>query len=112
MDNLVNIVGEQIRLIRKNKELSQEELAYEAGLHHTHIGKIERGEMNLTLESLVKITKALGISLEEFFSLIDPKIEVDNEALLQLIGMIKSRSFKEQEKLLEIMKRVIEMVDN
>ncbi|MHC0037907.1 helix-turn-helix domain-containing protein [Pseudoneobacillus sp. C159] len=111
MDNLVKIVGEQIRIIRKNKELSQEELAEISGLHNTHIGKIERGEMNLTLESLVKVTKALGVSLEEFFSLIDPKLNVDNEVLLKLIELIKSRSLKEQSKILEILSNITEMVD-
>lgn len=44
MDNLINIIGLQIRILRKNKKLSQEELAFKAGLHPTYIGQVERGE--------------------------------------------------------------------
>lgn len=59
--------GEVIRDLRKDKELSQEELADKAGLHRTYIGMIERGEKNITLENISKISKALQVSISELF---------------------------------------------
>ena len=44
MNNLINVIGSQIRILRKNKNLSQEELAFKAGFHPTYIGQVERGE--------------------------------------------------------------------
>jgi transcriptional regulator with XRE-family HTH domain len=41
--------GERVREIRKENNLSQEELSYRANLHRTYIGMIERAEKNITL---------------------------------------------------------------
>ena len=45
---------------RQSTGLTQEELADLAGLHRTYIGGIERGERNLTLENILKISAALN----------------------------------------------------
>jgi transcriptional regulator with XRE-family HTH domain len=56
-------VGESIRDIREKKGWSQEELGFESGVHRTYVGAIERGERNLSLLSLRKITNALKVSV-------------------------------------------------
>jgi transcriptional regulator with XRE-family HTH domain len=56
-------VGESIRDIREKKGWSQEELGFESGVHRTYVGAIERGERNLSLLSLRKITNALNVSV-------------------------------------------------
>ncbi|MCB1659725.1 MAG: helix-turn-helix transcriptional regulator [Pseudomonadales bacterium] len=53
--------GDNVRNIRKRKGLSQEELASRAGLHRTYIGMIERGEKNITLSNIIKLSHALNI---------------------------------------------------
>lgn len=53
--------GNNLRLIRKDKGLSQEALADIAGLHRTYIGAIERGEQNVSLDNINKVAKALHI---------------------------------------------------
>ena len=58
-------LGRYLRKAREKRGWSQEELAYECGLHRTYVGALERGEYNVTLLSLRKITDALGISLPE-----------------------------------------------
>lgn len=53
--------GERIRELRKEKNLSQEELAFKADLHRTYIGMIERAEKNITLLNVEKLSIALEI---------------------------------------------------
>ena len=55
-------LGEKIRETRKERGLTQEELAFKANLHRTYIGMIERAEKNLTITNLDKIAKALEVS--------------------------------------------------
>ncbi len=49
------------------EELSQEELAFKAGVYRTYLGGIERGERNPALKNIDLIANALGISLAELF---------------------------------------------
>lgn len=60
--------GEKVRELRKEKGLSQEELSYEAELHRTYIGMIERAEKNITLINIEKIAKALNVEVKELFN--------------------------------------------
>ena len=59
---LVNF-GQRVREIRKDKGLSQEELAHKADLHRTYIGMIERAEKNITLINIEKIANALEVDI-------------------------------------------------
>jgi transcriptional regulator with XRE-family HTH domain len=56
-------VASKIRSKRQKIGLSQESLADECGLHRTYIGAIERGERNITINTLAKIADALGCSV-------------------------------------------------
>jgi transcriptional regulator with XRE-family HTH domain len=56
-------VGEAVREVREKRGWSQEELGFESGVHRTYVGAIERGERNLSLLSLRKITNALKVSV-------------------------------------------------
>jgi transcriptional regulator with XRE-family HTH domain len=58
-------VGFNIRRIREERGLSQEELASLAGLHRAYIGQIERGEKNIGLKNLQKIANALDINIKD-----------------------------------------------
>jgi len=55
--------GQNVQKYRKKKNFSQETLAFEAGLHRTYIGMIERAEKNITLRNIEKIAKALDINM-------------------------------------------------
>lgn len=59
--------GNRVRELRKEKKLSQEELAHRADLHRTYIGMIERAEKNITLLNIEKIANALEITLKQLF---------------------------------------------
>ena len=63
--NILLSFGEKVREIRKDKGLSQEELAHKADLHRTYIGMIERAEKNITLLNIEKIANALEVNIKE-----------------------------------------------
>ena len=65
--------GEQVRKLRLARDLSQEELAFKAGVHRTYLGSIERGERNPSLKNIAAIAKALNITLSQLFSFDDAK---------------------------------------
>lgn len=67
------VFGRRMRELRKERGLSQEELAHRAGLHYTYIGGIERGERNPALVNISRIAAALGMSLADFFSVMRGK---------------------------------------
>ncbi|HHT9125600.1 MAG TPA: helix-turn-helix domain-containing protein [Candidatus Brocadiia bacterium] len=65
--NDLETFGTNVRRIREALGISQEELAYRAGLHRTYIGGIERGERNLSLINIVRLARALGTKSSELF---------------------------------------------
>ena len=60
-------VGNRIRQLRKELLLSQESLAFKAGLDRTYIASVENGKRNLSIMSHEKIIVALECSMAEFF---------------------------------------------
>jgi transcriptional regulator with XRE-family HTH domain len=58
-------LGETIRSYRKNAGLSQEALAEKADLHHNYVGELERGEKAATIDTLLKIAKALRVRVRD-----------------------------------------------
>lgn len=59
--------GKRVRGIRKQKGISQEQLAHLAQIDRSYMGKIERGEFNLTLTKIYQLSNALQISVVELF---------------------------------------------
>ena len=64
-DRRILLLGKKIRKTRKELGFSQEALAYESGLDRAYVGKIERGEKNITVVKLIQISDALDISLRD-----------------------------------------------
>jgi transcriptional regulator with XRE-family HTH domain len=59
------IVGENIRTRRRRAHLSQEQLAEKTDLNTNYIGEIERAEKKITLETLEKVAKVLGVRISD-----------------------------------------------
>ena len=64
---LARRIGDRVRELRRARGYSQIHLADFAVLHRTFIGRVERGETNITVGTLEKICAALGVTLGEFF---------------------------------------------
>ncbi|MHA6531717.1 helix-turn-helix domain-containing protein [Paenibacillus sp. BAC0078] len=103
---LVKRIGERIRKLRKEMKLSQEQLAERSGLHTNYVGQVERGEKNLTLETLEKVVEGLDISLEELFRYIGPMEKQDT--LGQIVELLVERPSEDQKMALSILKSVME----
>lgn len=59
--------GNRVRELRTEKKLSQEALATKCRLHRTYIGNVERGEKNISLENIEKISEALDVKMSVLF---------------------------------------------
>ena len=59
--------GEKVRKLRKERNMSQEDLSYKCHLHRTYIGMIERGEKNITLVNIEKIALGLEVNIKDLF---------------------------------------------
>lgn len=58
-------IGANVRKFRKEREMTQEELAEKANLHPVYISQVERADRAVTIDTLLKITKALGVKLRD-----------------------------------------------
>lgn len=52
-------LGRAIRALRESRGVSQEELAFQVGVHRTYLGSVERGERNVSLQNILKVAAAL-----------------------------------------------------
>ena len=70
LENKIDInknIGLMVRYYREQQGLTQEDLSFEAGLHRTYIGQVERAEKNVTLKSVYKIALALNLDIRDLF---------------------------------------------
>ena len=61
------LFGKRMRQLRKARGWSQEKFAHQIGLDRSHIGGVERGERNVSLENICLIAKALTVPVAELF---------------------------------------------
>ena len=59
--------GSNVRNLRRKANISQEELALRLNADQAYVSRIEAGQMNVTLETIDEISKALNVSAKEFF---------------------------------------------
>jgi transcriptional regulator with XRE-family HTH domain len=70
--DLRKILADNVKAYRNAKDLSQEELADECGLHRTYIGSVERCERNVTLGTLELLAQALRTTVPDLLTRKDP----------------------------------------
>lgn len=61
-------LGARIKKLRKEKNMTQEDLAFEIKVDRSYMGFLERGERNPTLKTIISVSKALKTPLSELFS--------------------------------------------
>lgn len=65
------LFGINVRSLRMTKGLSQEKLGDACSLHRTYIGSIERGERNISIDSMERIATALGVEVPDLLRVAD-----------------------------------------
>lgn len=71
---LLKTFGRSIRSYRKQRGMSQEDLAEASGLSRNYVSDIERGVRNPSLLALIGITRALRMPLRELLADVEPKV--------------------------------------
>ena len=106
MNDMAYVVGERVRNYRLRAGLTQMKLAEKAGVHHTYIGQLERGEKNATLETIEKIARALNISFETLFEAMLSG-DTENSIAREIYELVTAQPEKDQKVLLDLIKRTV-----
>jgi len=77
METLEKALGNRIKALRKLKGWTQEKLAEQAGVSIQHVGEIERGDGNPTLQSLDRLAKGLGVSVSYLLAVEEEEQEAE-----------------------------------
>jgi len=65
--NVRRRVGLNLQRLRRDKGLSQEEIAHRASVHQTYLSGVEGGKRNPSIDVLGRVVAALGVDIEELF---------------------------------------------
>ncbi|MCK7494478.1 MAG: helix-turn-helix domain-containing protein [Comamonadaceae bacterium] len=77
MDTKAPCSSARVRALRIARGWSQEDLAERCGRRFTYIGRVERGEQNVTVEVLGDIASALSVSISDLLVSVQPKLLAD-----------------------------------
>ena len=91
-------LGDNIRNYREQRGFTQEKLAELSNISDKHLSKIERGKINIKIDTLVNIATALGISLDKL--LVDASSYVEPDYISQITYHLSKLSKEKQEWLL------------
>ncbi|MEC0094355.1 helix-turn-helix domain-containing protein [Paenibacillus macquariensis] len=115
--HIIRYVGERIRGIRKSKGYTQEQLGEKVGLPQSYIGGIERGDRNISLETLERILDALEhtpTGLFRFYN--DEYLSEDRRAkevaLNSLNELLTSRSVHDINMIQQLAKNILFTIDS
>lgn len=59
------VIGNRIRALRKDRGWTQDVFGDKSGLNRAHVGEIERGESNVTIQTLKLIADTLKVKIED-----------------------------------------------
>ena len=91
-------LGDNIRNYREQQGFTQEKLAELSNISEKHLSKIERGKINIKIDTLVNIADALGTSVDKL--LLDASSYVEPDYISQITYHLSKLSRKDQERLL------------
>ena len=72
----VEILGEMIKSVRKEKKMTQEQLGELVGVNKSQISKLERNTKNVTLDTILKVFRALKTNIKFSLEKLDDNLEI------------------------------------
>ena len=102
-------LGKRIRDRRKSLKLSQEKLSETVGISTSYLGQIERAERKPSLETLVNISNALGVSVD--FLLADSIQVYDDTHVKQFSELVFKKSDKAKSASIEVVQALLMHID-
>ncbi|WP_105178908.1 helix-turn-helix domain-containing protein [Streptococcus suis] len=106
--NLRAYIGKRIRILRIQKNMTQQQLEEYADLPLKYAYKLENLEPNIKIQTLEKIMSALDTDVETFF---DVSLKENNPLTNQLLSLLAELPKDKQERLLKLMINLIEEVE-
>lgn len=104
--NKQKLFGKRIKELRKNKNLTQEQLAESVGVYQKQIGNIETGTYFTTMPNLEKIANALNVQIKDLFDF--EHLKNDDELKEELIFIIKNAPKEKLKTIYRIIKDIID----
>ena len=98
------LFGERLLKARKERKISQEELAKRLGAHAPIIGRYERGEVKPSIEVAAKIAEILGVSLDYLTGLSEQLIDKD---ILDQVNELQALKQEDQQHILKTLGALI-----
>ena len=94
-------VGLNIKELRKQRGLLQKQVAEAIGVHPSNYNKIEKGERQLTIDMLVKVSRLFSCSVEEILFLeektLSKEITIEEKELIEQLRLVQQLEEKDRE---------------
>lgn len=107
MKEILEVFGRRLKALRKERRMTQEEVAEKLGLHNSYIGLLERGERIPSLITLEKIAKFFGVKPVDLIAE-DKKEEKYSFKQKELLYIVEEGSPEQIDKLYKISKIVMD----
>ncbi len=102
----VELVGRKIRQLRRQRKLTQVELAEKIGIHQSDLSRMEKGEYKVGLDTLLKILGTFNLGMAEFFeerprevSILDRYHSLSMDAQKEVESFIEFKRIQEEEEM-------------
>lgn len=103
-------LGKRIREERLKLGLTQEKLAESIDVSNSYVGQIERGERSVTLDTLIRITQRLGVTIDY---LLKDSVDMKNDNFVdQLKQLLHGRNMKQKQMALDVLKVMFSHMDD
>ncbi|HVS32799.1 MAG TPA: helix-turn-helix transcriptional regulator [Thermoanaerobaculia bacterium] len=96
----VELVGRKIRQLRRQRKLTQVELAQKIGIHQSDLSRMEQGEYKVGLDTLLRVLQTFDLSIGDFFEENDRA-----QTVVQKLNSLSVSAQKEVEDFIEFKRR-------
>ncbi len=104
MREIATALGLRIRELRNERHMSQEELAFKAGISAAHLGQIERALKNPTIDTVAKIAAAMGVPITTLFTEEQAKADMGSPVISKINAHLMDMTEDQQRDFLRIVR--------